>query len=210
MSQDKNADQPLTGYEPDQLERDGAALRAALFRADCPETHTVGEYYLGMTSAETTASLAAHLAHCPHCAYELTRYQRELGVPVEAPTLADRVRVMLGRLFSSADLPAADQPSYALRGEMTADLTSGDGPAIFDFADDTQLILTPITDEQQLSGLLIGELDAPLRAALWQDERLRATTIVDAAGHFTLPLPADTARDYQIVVQGADRVLVVP
>src|SRR5437868_9448400 len=47
------------------------ALRARLFRVDCPPTQSLGELSLGLLDAQEALAVRAHLALCPHCSDEL-------------------------------------------------------------------------------------------------------------------------------------------
>src|SRR4051794_17389646 len=46
-------------------------LRAKLYRLFCPLSDDLIDYQQGLLSSERHASIARHLAICPHCAHEL-------------------------------------------------------------------------------------------------------------------------------------------
>lgn len=46
-------------------------LRTKLYRVFCPASDDLIDYHQGLLAAERHASVARHLAMCPHCAHEL-------------------------------------------------------------------------------------------------------------------------------------------
>lgn len=50
------------------------ALRVLLYRQDCPDTMTLGDYALGLLSAEEAGQTLQHLESCPHCRAEIARF----------------------------------------------------------------------------------------------------------------------------------------
>src|SRR5579859_5408034 len=47
------------------------ALRRSLYRTDCPDAHTVGEYQLDLLEPEQRTRVAAHILDCDACTAEL-------------------------------------------------------------------------------------------------------------------------------------------
>jgi hypothetical protein len=61
------------GPEPGALGRARLARRLAqrLSRLACPSAHALGEFELGLGTAEERLRIEAHIQHCPLCAGEL-------------------------------------------------------------------------------------------------------------------------------------------
>lgn len=59
---------------------DQQALRALLYRVECPDAQALGEYYLGfgLLSAADRAIIGEHLKECSLCAADLARLKRFL------------------------------------------------------------------------------------------------------------------------------------
>lgn len=68
-----------------------AALRAALYRRDCPDSLELVEYQMGLLANPGQKRLQVHLAHCPHCEAELKRLVESLekDVPVSQPWIKE-------------------------------------------------------------------------------------------------------------------------
>jgi predicted DNA-binding WGR domain protein len=57
---------------------DQRALRAALYRVDCPEAQFLGEYHLGLLSPADQDAIEAHLRDCSLCTADLAKLERFL------------------------------------------------------------------------------------------------------------------------------------
>jgi anti-sigma factor RsiW len=59
---------------------DQQALRALLYRAECPDAQALGEYYLGvgLLSPADRAAIEEHLQACTLCAADLAKLKRFL------------------------------------------------------------------------------------------------------------------------------------
>jgi hypothetical protein len=161
-------------------------LSKALYRAFCPDTNELGEYQLGMLSAQRANQIQAHLAECPHCRTELAQlksFLKEVEPDLE-PSLAGRVRVWLATLLPSGT-GGGPAPAFALglRGDET-------GPHFYQ-AGDAQITLEVQEDPNApgrkiLVGLILGEGAASLHAHLWREDQAIMSTEVDELGNFTL------------------------
>jgi len=56
-------------------------LRRTLFRFDCPDAHTLGEYVLDLLEPEQRQSVAAHAVDCDACSVELQTFRGFLAMP---------------------------------------------------------------------------------------------------------------------------------
>jgi hypothetical protein len=54
-----------------QMRREHAALLTTLRRVDCPDTHELGEYYVGLLTPSRERTIISHLDHCLRCRDEL-------------------------------------------------------------------------------------------------------------------------------------------
>jgi hypothetical protein len=92
-------------------------LRRSLFRFDCPDAHTLGEYELNLLDSEMRIVVAAHATECAECASELQSLRSYLGMSVEVP---DSILTQARRLIASL-FPASPGFAYAgLRGAETS------------------------------------------------------------------------------------------
>ena len=57
-------------------------LRSKLYRLFCPSSDDLIDYHQGFLPPERHASLARHLAICPHCSHELLILERAVRVYV--------------------------------------------------------------------------------------------------------------------------------
>jgi hypothetical protein len=60
-----------------------AGLRRGLYRFDCPDAHTLGEYQLDLLEPENRRRVAAHEAECDACGVELRALRSYLALPTE-------------------------------------------------------------------------------------------------------------------------------
>src|SRR5713226_3487863 len=56
-------------------------LRRVLYRFDCPDAHTLGEYLLDLLEPEQRQSVAAHAVECDACSLELQTLRSFLAMP---------------------------------------------------------------------------------------------------------------------------------
>src|SRR5690349_8923272 len=58
-----------------------AELRRSLYRFDCPDAHTLGEFELDLLAPELRLQIAAHASRCDECRDELRMLRRFLAEP---------------------------------------------------------------------------------------------------------------------------------
>ncbi len=82
----------------DALER---GLRLTLYRFDCPDAQTLGEYELDMLGAVERTRIAAHAIDCDQCTADLGELRTFLATPtrVAEPAL-QRARRIVAQLFT--------------------------------------------------------------------------------------------------------------
>ena len=57
-----------------QLDQLDNLLGTLFYRRSCPETETLGDYYMGLLPKGQRLVVAKHLQRCPHCSSELALY----------------------------------------------------------------------------------------------------------------------------------------
>jgi hypothetical protein len=78
-------------------------LRRSLFRFDCPEAHTLGEYALSLLDPEQQTSIARHATTCDECSSELHTLRVYLAAPSPiTDSLVDRARRLVATLVTQA------------------------------------------------------------------------------------------------------------
>jgi hypothetical protein len=93
-----------------------AWLHRSLYRFDCPDPHTLGEYELEFLEPEQRTRIAAHASECDHCRAELQTLRAFLTEPTQVPeSILDRVR----RLVATLVTPASGIAHAGLRGNST-------------------------------------------------------------------------------------------
>jgi hypothetical protein len=128
---------------PEHFEQE---LRGALYRFDCPDAHTLGEYQLDLLEPGHRTQVAAHVAECDECRSELQTLRSFLAEPVTPPeSLASRARRIVATLFT----PRAGLAYGGLRG--SADTST----RVFAAGDVTVTIGTADT-RSSLYGLVVG------------------------------------------------------
>lgn len=190
-----------------------STLKARLYRADCPSSLALGEYQMGLLSAQEALAVAQHLAGCPACRREVSQLEHFLvqGLPAAdeaVPSLRQRVRVLVARLVSSGRAVGgrlAPQPALA---PALAGLRGDDPEPMVFAADGLQIILEVEPDREQagflsLVGLVVGLESADgAEVTLWRDGQRLAGAAVDALGNFVLPGLARGS--YQLILAAPD------
>ena len=101
---------------PADFERE---LRRVLYRFDCPDAHTLGEYQLDLLEPDQRTQVAGHASECDECRADLQTLRSFLVEPVTVPdSLGSRVRRIVATLFA----PNAGLAYGGLRG--TADTST--------------------------------------------------------------------------------------
>ncbi len=180
-------------------------LTGALYRIDCPDATTLGEYYLGQFDRGQRQAIETHLALCPHCTAEIAQlatFMTDVAADVDY-SLTDRVRLVIGQVLAGAGGTTGSglQPAFAVRGD--------EQPPILVDAGEAQIMLEIGTDDTRSSlravvGLIMGAESEMLTAVIWpvggDAAAPAASAPVDPAGNFLLSGLAPGA--YELVLQG--------
>jgi hypothetical protein len=76
-------------------------LRASLYRIDCPDAQTLGEYELDLLEPAERTRIAGHALDCEECTSELTLLRAFLATPTSvAEPLLGRARRIVATLFT--------------------------------------------------------------------------------------------------------------
>lgn len=206
-----------------QLARQQQQLAARLYRANCPDAHTLGEYQMRLLAAEQAAQVAQHIAICPHCALELDELRATLGDLASdlEMSVVERLRVLIARLVpdlpnlgaSPAGMPGpAGMPALAgMRGAMPS---QQGGPRLYE-AGDIQLSLevqdAAEAGRKSVLGLITGAEATGWQVTLWREEEsvaeLVQTVAVDELGNFVFDSLAPGA--YTLTLRGDDVEVVI-
>jgi hypothetical protein len=104
--------------DPDEVAAFGGWLQRALYRFDCPDAHTLGEYQLDLLEPEQRTRIAAHAVECDDCRTELQTLRSYLATPLSVPeSTFEKVRRVVATLFS----PAPGLAYGGLRGTAESD-----------------------------------------------------------------------------------------
>jgi hypothetical protein len=125
--------------EPEDFERE---LRRILYRFDCPDAQTLGDYQLELLEPDERTRIAGHAVECDECRDELQTLRAFLAMPalVSDPPLA-RVRRFVATLF----MPTPGLAYGGLRG------ASDSSTRVFEAND-----VTVSVGRAQTSGSLLG------------------------------------------------------
>jgi hypothetical protein len=87
--------------DPDDVAAFGGWLQRSLYRFDCPDAHTLGEYQLDVLEPEQRTRVAAHAVECDECRTELQTLRSFLAMPTTVPeSTFEKVRRVVATLFS--------------------------------------------------------------------------------------------------------------
>lgn len=126
-------------WEPEDFERE---LRRSLYRFDCPDAQTLGDYQLQLLAPEDQTRIAAHAVDCDECSDELQTLRAFLAMPTHvADSPLARVRRFVATLFT----PAPGLAYGGLRGAQD------DSTRVFEAND-----VTVSVGRAQTSGSLLG------------------------------------------------------
>jgi hypothetical protein len=185
--------------EPEDFERE---LRRTLYRFDCPDAQTLGDYQLELIEPIERTRIAAHAVECDECRDELQTLRAFLALPavVSDPPLA-RVRRFVATLF----MPTPGLAYGGLRG------ASDSSTRVFEAND-----VTVSVGRAQTSGSLLGLVVAAglspetlegHEARLLPREGLPLRTQLDDLGNFEFGNVA--AGQYVLEIDLPDGVLVI-
>lgn len=156
-------------------------LTRSLYRFDCPEAHTLGEYALDLVEAGRRTRIASHTLACEHCSDELATLRAYLTLPLAMPEpIAQRARRRVAALFHPARGAA-----YGLRGSDRL------AARVYRVDDDITITIAPGIEPGSLIGLVINESSAPAQLAGCEVRLLfaggvRTTLELDEFGNFDL------------------------
>lgn len=154
-------------------------LRQSLYRFDCPDAHTLGEYAFDLLEPAERTRIAAHAVECEACASELEVLRSFVAAPTSVgETLARRARRFVATLLT----PGPDLAYGGLRG--AADMAT----RVYE-AGNVSVTLGPGLTSGSLLGLAVALDDAPaaLEAAavrLLPREGPPTVTHLDDLGNF--------------------------
>src|ERR1051326_5308348 len=126
-------------WEAEDFERE---LRRPLYRFDCPNAQTLGDYQLELLEPAARTRIAAHAVECDDCRDELQTLRAFLALPTP---IADAPLARLRRFVATVFTPAPGLAYSALRG------ADGDSTRVFEAHDVTVSI-----GRAQTSGSLLG------------------------------------------------------
>jgi anti-sigma factor RsiW len=101
-------------------------LKSRLFRATCPPSLELAEFYLRTLPAPHMLTVSAHVRGCPHCAREIAELGAFMGADAVAQeaTLLEQAQVFVARLIDSS-------PAFGgLRGESRSVTLEVEGAVI--------------------------------------------------------------------------------
>jgi len=171
-----------------QFER---AIVSRLQRWDCPSPQRLGEYHLGLASAEEAGLLRQHVQQCVRCTEEVHVLQSFLGTEslVQVQQRQPRTRPLRLRLGEVLATLLPQTPALAMRGQAQQPVVA--------VADTTTVVLEAQSAAQGMVavvGQVTDDADADWSEALVelrQADTLIAITQVDAIGGFVAgPFPA--------------------
>jgi hypothetical protein len=204
--------------ELEQLAHLQQTLDQGLYRTNAPDSLVLGEYLLGLLSAEEAAALERQLAAYPHLLAELAavqRYLADLELPPAAPEstswierLRDGVTTLVAQLVDTL----AGGPTLGLAGVRGAESAqrvyrAGATQIIVDIQESLEHM-----GQQSILGLVTGPDEwRAMTVYLYQGEQpeqVVATTAVDGLGNFvfgTMP-----PGDYILILRSSTVEIVVP
>ncbi|HEU0296960.1 MAG TPA: hypothetical protein VFR47_29750 [Anaerolineales bacterium] len=97
-----------------KLEKVQNQLKSRLFRATCPPSLELSEFYLRTLPAPQMLTVSAHVRACPHCLREISQVSEFMGADAVQweQSLLEKAQVLVARLLDGASLAFG-----ALRGE---------------------------------------------------------------------------------------------
>lgn len=181
--------------ETDDLEQ---GLRRALYRFDCPDPHTLGEYELDLLDPTDRMRVAGHVTECDECRADLRTLRGYLAAPttVQQPVI-ERMRRVIAKLF----VPTPGLAHSGLRG------ASDTSSRIFE-AGDITISIAP----RQTPGSMIGLVLAPEpleghEVRVLPREGAATRTVIDELGNFLVEGLAPG--QYALEIELAGGILVI-
>jgi hypothetical protein len=93
------------------LATDQLALRILFHRVECPDAHTLGEFHLGLLTADEG---------CTTEVKDLDSFLQEVPIALVVPPVQGQVKRLVARLAPSPPDQATQQPALAFRGAAAA------------------------------------------------------------------------------------------
>ncbi len=161
-----------------KLKQMQASLLAHLYRADCPDSLLLGEFFHGLLHPGEAARIRRHLDLCPHCLEEYAQLQVFF---TPQPDVIERARTWIARLLSGDPF---GQPALALglRGETPRVYAAGNVQIVLNFQVDARL-----PGRKSLAGLVLGQPAAGWEVHLLKSSERVAMVTVDDMGNFIFP-----------------------
>jgi hypothetical protein len=160
-------------------------LQSALYRAFCPDSITLGEYYLGILAEEQASQVRKHLRECPRCQQELNQlksFARQHSRDIELSPL-EHVRQLVARLVDTGSFSALTPAFQGVRGSEAKILSyEADGYQIaLDIQDDLEH-----PGRMAIYGLLLGLDPQQFEVKLIEEGATIAKVKIDPYGNFWL------------------------
>jgi hypothetical protein len=177
-------------------------LRRSLYRFDCPDAHTLGEYELDLLHREQRMRIASHVLECEECREELHTLREFLASqPAMPESVIERARRVVATLLTSP-------PGLAYGGLRGA---TGSATRVFE-AGDVSVTVGPGSTRGSLVGLVVAG-DHPPEALAGRSVRLLPrggpplASRLDDLGNFEF---ADLLPDqYAIEIDLPDGIIVI-
>jgi anti-sigma factor RsiW len=192
-------------------------LQGRLFRFECPPSHHLGEYELGVVSPEQRTAIAAHVVECPLCTAELRTLRDFLAGDLVAG-LADPAPGPVERLRRVVATVLAPRPAGAYAGLRGA--AADTGTRTYQAGDISISLSTAPVGRRgwlSLSGLIWrenvdGEVAGSAVALIGVEDDVRTaqpgqTTEMDELGNFTFDEVDPGA--YRLEVTLGDQIVVI-
>ncbi len=168
----------------DQLDALSKGIVASVFRAECPSSQEIGDYYLGLITLEQKSLISTHLKNCPLCSDELNQLKTYLG---SKTGFLDKTKIIIARLIEGLDQLSAQNnlelaPVWDVRGREKSAL-------VFQ-ADEYQIVLMPYLERKHpslytLTGLLAGQENLIGDVDLMIEDCYQASSRIDELGNFS-------------------------
>ncbi len=158
-------------------------LQTALYRAFCPDSIILGEYYLGILDEEQASQIRKHLRDCQRCQQELNQLEsflREHSRDIELSPL-EHVRQLIARLVDTGSSSTLAPAFQGVRGSEAKILSyQAEGYQItLDIQDDLEH-----AGHKAIYGLLLGPDPQQFEARLIDEGASLALVKVDLYGNF--------------------------
>lgn len=160
-------------------------LQTALYRAFCPDSIILGEYYLGILDQEQASEVRKHIKDCARCQQELNQlevFSREQRRDIELSPL-EHVRQLIAQLVDSGSSSPLVPAFQGVRGSEAKILSyQAEGYQIsLDIQDDPDY-----PGRKSIYGLLLGSDPQQFEAGLIDEGKTIALAKVDLYGNFWL------------------------